>query len=151
MISSVSSGMQMSKMQSQVTQVKISEDQKQQLQSVLEDFSVDNLNSEDATSIVESIKELGISPGRELETLLAESGFDAKSIGDMAGVGESKMPPPPPPQSSGENATEMVNFLEQLLEEYDGELSSENKDSIIAAVQEKFGITDIDSLVSVQV
>jgi hypothetical protein len=149
MISSVGSATQMQAIQStQSTQAKMTADQKDQLQELLGEFSVDSFSSDDATSMVDAIKEIGIVPGQELEDIMADSGFDAKSIGDMAGAGMP--PPPPPPQSSGENSSEMLSFLEELLEQYDGEISSDNKDSILAAVQEKFGIEDIDSLISVQ-
>ncbi len=150
MINSVGSGFQMPPAQS--NQTVMSTDQKEQVQEILSELSADNLTSDDATSIVESFRDLGIAPSKELEQLMADNGFDAKSVGDMAGVGGSQMPPPPPPpQNNGSNSSEMVSFLEELLENFDDQLSDDDKDSILEAVQEKFGLNnDSDSLVSVK-
>lgn len=148
MINSVGSGMQMPPMQS--SQASMTSDQKTQVEEVLSQFSADNLSSEDATSIVESLSELNINPSKELEEIMAESGFSARDIGDLAGVGEGQRPPPPPPESGTTNSTEVVSFLEDLLENYDEQLSDEDKDSILAAVQDKFGLnSDSGSLVNV--
>jgi len=126
-------------------------DQQDQLQTLLSEFDVDNLSADDATKIVSSIQEMGIEPSQSLTDLMADSGFDAQAIGDMGGA--NRPPPPPPPQeSTTTESSELVSFLEELLESYDSEeLSDENKDSILAAVQEKFGLTATDSMISVQV
>lgn len=149
MINSVGSGMQMPPMQS--SQASMTSDQKTQVEEILNQFSADNLSSEDATSIVESLSELNINPSKELEEIMADSGFSARDIGDMAGVEDGQRPPPPPPPQSGStDSTEVVSFLEDLLENYDEQLSDEDKDSILSAVQEKFGLTgDSGSLVNV--
>lgn len=149
MINSVGSGMQMPPMQS--SQASMTSDQKTQVEEILNQFSADNLSSEDATSIVESLSELNINPSKELEEIMADSGFSARDIGDMAGVEDGQRPPPPPPPQSGSSdSSEVVSFLEDLLENYDEQLSDEDKDSILSAVQEKFGLTgDSGSLVNV--
>jgi len=149
MINSVGSGMQMPPMQS--SQASMTSEQKTQVEEILNQFSADNLSSEDTTSIVESLSELNINPSKELEEIMADSGFSARDIGDMAGVEDGQRPPPPPPPQSGSsNSSEVVSFLEDLLENYDEQLSDEDKDSILSAVQEKFGLTgDSGSLVNV--
>ena len=58
--------------------------------------------------------------------------------------------PPPPPPNEASNSSEMVSFLEELLENYDNQLSDDDKDSILSAVQEKFGINEGDSLINVK-
>ncbi len=147
MINSIGTVGQMPAKQS--NQLSMSTDQKEQVQEILKQFSVESLTSSDASSIVESFKELGIAPTKELEQLIADNGFDAKSIGDMAGVGDAQRPPPPP-QNNGQNSSEMISFLEELLEKYDSQLSEDDKDSILAAVQEKFRMSnEDDSLVNV--
>jgi len=129
----------------------ITEDQQAQLEDLLSEFDADNLTTEDATSIISSVQEMGIEPSQSLVDLMADSGFDAQAIGDMGGANRPA-PPPPPQESATTESAEMVSFLEELLESYDtDELSTENKDSILAAVQEKFGLTATDSLISVQV
>jgi hypothetical protein len=147
MINPISSGSQIPPMRS--SQPSMSTDQKEQVQEILSEFSADNLTSEDAASIIESFRDLGIAPSKELEQLMANKSFDAKKIGDMAGVSDSQRPPPP--KNNGSDSSEMVSFLEELLENYDNQLSDDDKDSILAAVQEKFGLNDDnDSLVSVK-
>ncbi len=135
----------------QANQPTMSTEKKEQAQEILKEFSVDTLSRADATSIVASFKELGIPPSNELEKLMADNGFDAKNIGDMAEVSDSKTLRPPP-QNNSVNSSEMVSFLEELLENYDTQLSDDDKDSILAAVQEKFGMNnDSNSLVNVKV
>ncbi|MDP5138209.1 hypothetical protein [Rheinheimera baltica] len=149
MINSISSGMQMPQMQS--SQAALSTEQKDQVQQILSQYSADDLSSDDATSIVKSFAELNVVPGRELEQLMADNGFDAKSIGDMAGQAGAKMPPPPPPPSAAaSNSSELVSFLEELLENYDSQLSDDDKDAILSAVQQKFGTDSNGSLLSVK-
>jgi len=122
--------------------------QQEKLQTLLSDFDVDNLSVDDATSIMAGIEEIGIAPSESLVDLMAENGFDAKTIGDMGGADH----PPPPPSTVTENTSELVSFLEELLESYDSDdLSEENKDSILAAVQEEFGLVESDSLLSIEV
>jgi hypothetical protein len=127
-------------------------DQKSQVNDILDQYSVDNLSSDDATAIVKSFEALGITPGQELEQVMADKGFDAKSVGDSAGLqgpgGKEGMPPPPKNEVS--NSSEMVSFLEEILESYGEQLSDEDKDSILTAVQEKFGMDDTDSLIHLQ-
>lgn len=128
-------------------------DQQAFITETLSQFDADNLTQESATSIVEAFAEAGIQPGSALETSLAELGFDAKSIGDLANVsGEGNRPPPPPKQSS-EEITSMVDYLTELMEEKfaasnSNELSDEDKQSILAQVFEKYNIADGDSIIN---
>ena len=134
----------------QANQPSMSTDQKEQVQEILKQFSVENLSRADATSIVDSFKELGIPPTKELVQLMADNGFDAKNIGDMAEVSSSQIPPLPS-QINGANSSEMVSFLEELLENYNSQLSDDDKDSILAAVQDRFDINNNnDSLIHVK-
>jgi len=122
-------------------------DQKSQVSDILDQYSVDSLSSDDASSIVKSFEELGITPGQELEQVMADKGFDARSVGDMAGLQESGEGRMPPPKNEVSNSAEMVSFLEEILESYGEQLSEDDKDSILTAVQEKFGMDDSDSLI----
>lgn len=130
----------------------ITEDQKEFVESALAEFDPDNLTEDDAQAIVEAFKDAGIQPGKELAELMAEAGFDAKEVGDLAGV----RPPGPPPGGQGAIGgpiftDEMLGTLESLLEEYGSdELDDEAKDSILQSMQEKFGLESSDHLFSVQ-
>ena len=80
---------------------------------------------------------------------MSELEFDAKSIGDAGRVEGQR--PPPPPQNSLESVDtdEVVSYLDELLTEYSSQLSDEDKESILASVQEKFGLSEGDSLLNV--
>ncbi len=131
------------------TEQALTSDQKDNVKSILEQFSADNLTADDANSIVSSFADLGITPSKELEQLMSDSGFDAKSIGDMANVKNNQMPPPPPPQQTVSNSNEMVSFLEDLLKNFDQQLTDDDKNSILSAVQEKFGTNQNNSIIDV--
>jgi hypothetical protein len=147
MINSIGSGMQIPSMQ--MNQQSMTTEQKDKVQEILDKYSTDSLSGDDASSIVESFAELGVPPSQELEQLMADNGFDAKSVGDMAGANGTQMPPPPP-QGDVTNSNEMVSFLEELLESFDEQLSDDDKETILSAVQEKFDMNDNDSLISVK-
>jgi hypothetical protein len=128
------------------------------LQSVISDtlseYDVDNLTEADALSIVKAFSEAGIQPGLALEKAVADAGFDAKTIGELANVSEEgNRPPPPPPKQSTDEISSMVEYLAELLEEKlasnnSDSLSDEDKQSILAQVFEKFDIEESDSIIN---
>lgn len=85
-------------------------DQKNGIQSVLKNFDAENLTANDAKQITSEFKKLGVQPGKDLETAMAASGFDARQVGQLA-FG-SAMPPggpqtgnqPPPPSMVDKNS-----------------------------------------------
>ena len=77
-------------------QTSLTDEQTQALQSILEQYDANSLTSENATSIVEQLKSEGIEPGKALESVLSSAGFDAKQIGELAGLGEGKPQRPLP-------------------------------------------------------
>ncbi len=99
----------------------LSDDQKSTLASILESYDNESISEEDAKAIVESMSDAGIMPGNALKTTMETLGFDAKAIGDLAGVGPSGSPPPPPPNNdsttSGVNQSNL-QLLQTVLEEY---------------------------------
>lgn len=158
MISGVSSGVQMNmpRNDSRTEQALTAENQ-QLISDTLSQFDPDNLTEADALTIVETLSEAGIQPGQGLETALSELGFDAKSIGDLAGVSQSEgsRPPPPPPQQSTEEISELVDFVTTLLEEKlaesaDESLTDEDRESIYAQINEKFGFDNDDSIINLK-
>ncbi|MCP3671663.1 MAG: hypothetical protein GY814_14785 [Gammaproteobacteria bacterium] len=88
----------------------LTDDQKQLITDTLSKFDADSLTESDATSIVSSFQEAGIQPGMELAQAMEAAGFDAKAVGDMAGVQG-----PPPGGSQGQSGG--INISEELLEE----------------------------------
>ena len=88
----------------------LSEDQKNGIQSVLEKFDSKNLTASDAKKIVSEFTKLGVQPSKELATVMAASGFDAKQVGDLAS-GSAKRPTPPP---SSDNTSSNNDVREQL-------------------------------------
>ncbi|WP_458700133.1 hypothetical protein ACKGJI_09915 [Sulfurospirillum sp. 1307] len=99
--------------------------QKEYIGTLLENYDPSNLTSDDALAIVSSLKDQGIAPSEELASLMADSGFDAREIGDLArdsgGLAEGgrqvgAMPPPPPPQGGNQVSEEEEDYISTLLD-----------------------------------
>lgn len=97
----------------------LSSSQLETISSVLSEFDSDSLSASDAQSIVQSFKEAGIKPSEALAKAMETEGFDAKEVGDLAGVqggrGGGGMPPPPPPPSD-EEQNSISSLLDTLLD-----------------------------------
>jgi hypothetical protein len=136
------------------TEQSLTEDQQTLLSETLSQYDADNLSEADALSIVDTLSQAGIQPSTTLEKAMSDLGFDAKSIGDTAKVAEDgNRPPPPPPKQSSDEITSMVDYLAELMEETlaasnSNELSSEEKESILSQVLEKFDLEDGDSIIN---
>ncbi len=122
MVGSISSSSMVMPQQSQGSNSSrgLSSSQLETISSVLGSYDANNLSSQDATSIVEAFKDAGIKPGAALAKAMESEGFDAKEVGDLAGVGGSQggrgMPPPPPPPSGGEQEeSDISSLLDELL------------------------------------
>jgi len=100
------------------------------ISSVLSNYDSSNLSSEDASAIVEAFSTAGISPSRELANVMSSEGFNAKEVGDLAGVGRGDMPPPPPPPPSGneQEESDISSLLDTLLS-----IDSEDEESSTTA------------------
>ncbi|MCL1127718.1 hypothetical protein [Shewanella surugensis] len=147
MINAIGSTMQMPSMQ--FNQSSMTSEERISVQALLADFSADDLSEIDAMSIVEGLSSAGIAPSQELAQIMAESGFDAQAIGEMAGVNDAQMPPPPP-QNEMIHSTEILSFLEELLEDFDGQLSNDEQQSILSQVQSQFGMKQSDSIIDIR-
>lgn len=112
----------------------LSTDQKTLIEETLSQYDADSLSAEDAAAIVEAFTEAGIEPSKALESAMSASGFDAKEVGNLAGVGESGGgvaqagggrpaggPPPPPPE---EEVLTITELLESLLEAEEDETTT---------------------------
>ncbi|MBK1724772.1 hypothetical protein, partial [Thiocystis violacea] len=79
----------------------LSEAQQQTMKDTLANFDADNLSASDATSIVDAFNEAGIQPGAAMESAMEDLGFDAKAVGEKAGVEQSR-PMGPLPGGGGQ-------------------------------------------------
>ena len=119
-ISSSSSMMTMPSASSSRQSSQLSDTQKETIFSVLSQYDSDSLSASDASDIVASFKDAGITPTKELAQELDALGFDAQAIGDLAGAKpQGGMPPPPPPSEEEENS--LSELLQSLLETEDEE------------------------------
>jgi hypothetical protein len=62
----------------------MTEEAKKQVTDILSQYDSENLSSEDMDAINKSFKDAGIRPSGELKSMLEDSGFDAKALGDRA-------------------------------------------------------------------
>jgi len=122
----------------------LTEQQTQLVSETLSQYEMEQLTQEDAVEIVEAFKEAGVTPGKALAEAMAQFEFDARSVGELAGIKGNETGPPPPLQSQPKKdsiTSEMLDFLSEQLDKYgDGELSLENKESIMAAMQKEFSL-----------
>ena len=84
---------------------KMTSDQSEKLSALLESYDADSLSDEKAKALVSEIEDLGIQPGSDLTTALADSGIDPNGLAEQAGIGKGKegnRPPPPPPPDGGQ-------------------------------------------------
>jgi len=131
----------------------LSDEQQSLITETLSQFDVDNLSETDAVNIVEVFSQAGIQPSSALEQSMAELGFNAKAVGELAGMPEQANRPPPPPQQSSEEITSIVDYLTELMKEKyannnSNELSEEDKQSILQQVFAKFEIEDGESIIN---
>lgn len=126
MVGSVSSTSMMPQMaqNSNSSTSNLTSSQLETISSVLGNYDASNLSQSDAQSIVTAFEEAGIEPSQELASAMEDAGFDAKEVGDLAGVqggkGQGGMPPPPPQ----EEVSSISSLLDTLLNAEDEESST---------------------------
>ncbi|TYK64520.1 hypothetical protein [Colwellia echini] len=153
MINATNSSMPMPPRSGSSAQQVLTTDQQTLISETLSEFDVDNLSEADALSIVETFSQAGIQPSAAFEKAMADSGFDAKTIGEMANVSEKGNRPPPPPKQSTEEITSMVEYLTELMEEKLADsngstLSDEDKQSILDQMFEKYDLEEGESIIN---
>lgn len=120
MVGSISSNSmvmpQQTAQQSSSSSSSLTEDQLKTISSVLGELDSSNLSESDAQSIVKAFEEAGIEPSEDLAKAMEAEGFDAKTVGDTAGMGggQGGMPPPPPPGIEQEES-DVSSLLDSLL------------------------------------
>lgn len=133
---------------SQSAQTSLTDEQKALISETLENIDPDNLTQEQAIEIVEAFSAAGIDPGKELAETLAEAGFDAREIGDLAR--ESNVSADTGSSSEQVDLVDLVEYLELLLEQFGGEsLSETDKTDVYEDLRERFGLAEDESIISV--
>ncbi|MBF7073891.1 hypothetical protein ISG33_10815 [Glaciecola sp. MH2013] len=122
----------------------LSSEQSEFIEKTLSSYDANKLTEQDASDIVNSFAEAGIKPSAGFADLLAESGFDARELGDLAGVGGAREQRPPP-QSSASNLSSVVDYLDGLSDTS----SSETSGSLAETLSQKFGLPEGQSLLSI--
>ena len=101
---------------------KLSDEQKENIESILASFDAEALSEADAKELVSAFQDAGIQPSKEFAEALDAFGFDAREIGNLAGVGpEGQGAGGPPPPSSGEGSNlnqDNLALLQEILEQY---------------------------------
>ena len=118
----------------------LTSEQQQLVTQTLADFDPESITEADALSIVEIFSQAGIQPGRALAETVVQSGFDARSIGELAGVQGPKQGNRPADQGTKPG----LNISDQLLSElnemlnnyYSNDLSDQDKASTLESIQE---------------
>ena len=107
----------------------LSLDQQELIESTLSNYDSSSLSQSDAAEIVSAFQDAGIEPSKELADTMESLGFDAKEVGDAAGVaggqggGGGGMPPPPPP--SEEEFDEVSTLIKSLFSTEDSDEDSD--------------------------
>jgi hypothetical protein len=109
-------------------------------------------------AINKSFKEAGVRPNSELKSMLEDSGFDVKALGDRAretqGAGGGPPPgsPPPgggaPPGGVQQASTDQLKQLSSMLEQYDLNNLSEDDQTNISQKLTELGFSASKSKVS---
>ena len=146
MVSNISgmSAMPQAMPQQSIQNKALTSEQQQLVSETLAEFDPDSITEADAQTIVEIFAEAGIQPGASLANTMYESGFDARTVGDMAGIQgpEEGNRPPPPPQGQGisqslDISDELLSDLNELLNEYySNDISDDDKATTLSSIQD---------------
>ena len=121
--------------------------QKSLINKTLENIDADTLTQDQAIKIVETFSAAGIKPSKELASTLADAGFDARTIGDLA---QSASPSSQQSNASQIDLSELVDYLDTLLESLSGNsLSSADKAEVYDSLRERFSLNEGDSILNV--
>ncbi|WP_155250695.1 hypothetical protein [Pseudoalteromonas luteoviolacea] len=129
----------------------LSEQQSDTVAGILQQFEAQTLSENDAISIVDSFREAGIKPSHALSVKMAELGFDAKAVGELAGVPRpDKQHKARPPAEV--NLKQVVTFLSDTLAEHNTkQLSSEQIQTQLNDIKHELGISEGHSLFNIKV
>jgi len=135
---------------------KLSNEQKETIDSILSDYDALTLSEQDAKDIVSAFHEAGINPSKDFADKLDSAGFDAREIGDLAGVtpshrGEGSAPPPPQGGNSAGVNQDNLQLLKSILEQYTdlSNLSEEDEQTLSISLLDA-GLLEPGALIDTQ-
>jgi hypothetical protein len=117
----------------------LTDDQKSQVESILEDYDPENLTADDAKSIMKSIHDAGIQPGKDLTDVLEASGFDEK---EMLSLARPEGKPPMGPQGTSSSSTNKMDVsslqtFKSILSQYDlTSMTEDDQDSLYSQLNQ---------------
>ena len=115
----------------------LSEEEKTELEKILEEYNAETLTEEDAQSIFDKFREAGIKPGQGMKTAVEEAGFD---LGQFKPAGGRPQGPPPSPAGTGSSQSidlESLQSLQTILNQFDlADMSAEDEESLISQFQQ---------------
>ena len=120
----------------------ITDEQSSLIEQTLSNYDAENLSAEDASSIVEAFSEAGIGPSPAFADALAEAGFDAKEIGDLANVGSGNRPAPQ--SQSNVNLSSVTDYLASLSDE---EIQASTGSTLAEKIAQEFGLAEGQPLI----
>lgn len=120
---------------------KMTDEQTDSLNALLEGYDAEALSDEDAQALVSDIQDLGIKPGSDLSAALSNFGVDARELADQAGIGRGADGDRPPPPSGGRQETQGVGSVDSaavslISDAVDAYLSSEDGETTLQAFLE---------------
>ena len=113
----------------------LTEDEESTLDEILANYDSSDMSEDDFKSLMEDIKESGITMSKDLMSYMEKSGFEAPEA------------PPEMPEEDSEESSKIQELLEQL---QNGEISQEDFDSIVQDMQ-KAGESTSGNLVDAKV
>ena len=138
MINSISNSMMPMPPQQNRNETALTDDQKQLISNTLGKYDASNLTEADAQAIVKTFSEAGIQPGKAMAEAMSASGFDAREIGDTAGLQRQDKGPPPGQGGNGglnidqESLEQVFSLLDQYLHT---DMSDEERNSVLESIR----------------
>lgn len=121
----------------------LTDDQKSLVQSTLAEHDAENLTADDAREILDTFRQAGIRPGRELRQAIQDAGFDEKKLLDLARPegapeGGPQGGPQGPRSNHGARSSSNVDLsalqsLQSILNNYDlSSISDEDETNLLS-------------------
>jgi|SRR3954451_8669530 len=124
----------------------MTEEAKKQVTDILSQYDPENLSSDDMDAINKSFKEAGIRPNGELKSMLEDSSYNPKALGDRAR--QTQGADGAPPGGSQQASSDQIKQLGAVLEQYDLNNLSEDDQSNISKKLTELGFSATKSKVS---
>lgn len=126
MISSISSSNAMNSSLQQSIQ-KLTDEQKKMVNEIISNYDASNISKSDFNNMMSEIKDAGITPSRDLRSIIEESGFSMPEGPGPQGVKGEGRPKPP------EYITDLMSQLQS------GDISEEEIQSFLQILQNQNG------------